>query len=346
MKNNLSILMSVVGLAASIVPGAQAQEDVTNRFSVSGRIGFGISARFKGLAVLPVPTLNRATPGGNAYNYDNGYVLTDTSGNFGGQTWYWGYDNSASQVSGNNILLSRNTSAALKSSTETDAGPGYGAEIVYTRMLGRAGRLNYGFEAAINYLSLSLSDSRSRPVTLTRLTDAYPFTPGTTPPDATPSNPYQGSFDGPGFLIGDTAASSSTTTSGGALSAGQRNFDADIWGIRLGPYLEFPVGEKLKLSLSGGFAAALIDAEASWRETIVISGIAGPSVSGSGHDSDLLLGAYVAGNVAWELNERWSIVGSVQYQYLGSYQHSFGGRTVEANLTHGFFITLGVGYKF
>ena len=319
---------------------------VTNRLSLSGRVGLGISARFKGIAVLPVPALNRTTPGGDAYNYDDGYVLSDTSGNFGGQTWYWGYDNSASQISGNNILLSRNSSASIGSS-EADDKPGYGAEVLYSRMLGAKGNLRYGFEAAINYLNFSVNDSRPRAASLTRVTDAYPFTPGTTPPAATPGNPYQGSFDGPGFVIGDTPVSSSTTVApGAAVSNGHREFDADIWGIRVGPYLEFPLGEKFKLSVSGGLAAALISAEASWTESITISGTAGPSVHGSGRNTDFVLGGYLAGNAAWEINERWSIVGSVQYQYLGRYDHSFGGRAVEADLTHGIFITLGVGYKF
>src|SRR5256885_10986486 len=41
--------------------------------------------------------------------FRSGYVLTDVSGNLGGQTWYWGYDDSASQISGNTILLNRST---------------------------------------------------------------------------------------------------------------------------------------------------------------------------------------------------------------------------------------------
>jgi hypothetical protein len=114
----LIILLSIFMMAF----GLNAQDYVTNRLSLSGRVGFGISARFKGIAVLPVPTLNRATPAGDAYNYDDGYVLQDVSGNFGGQTWYWGYDNSANQVdaAGNIILLSRNSSASIGDSKSGD----------------------------------------------------------------------------------------------------------------------------------------------------------------------------------------------------------------------------------
>jgi outer membrane scaffolding protein for murein synthesis (MipA/OmpV family) len=68
-------------------------------------------------------------------------------------------------------------------------------------------------------------------------------------------------------------------------------------------------------------------------------------VSGSGSDSDFVFGAYVALNAGWQFNDRWSVVGSAQYQYLSNYQHSFGGRSVEADLK-GIFITLGIAYKF
>jgi hypothetical protein len=298
------------------------------------------------MSVLPAPNSTRTTPGGDRYNYDDGYVLTDGAGNFGGQTWYWGYDNSSSQISQNNILLGRNTSSAVGSSQKEDS-PGYGAELLYTRMLAHSGRFQYGLEAAVNYLNFSVSDNRSYAASVTRQTDAFPFTPGTTPPGATPANPYQGSFQGPGFVIGDTPVNSSTAVGPGmGVSTGHRDFDANIWGIRVGPSVEYSVTEKLTLGLSGGFAAALIDAEASWSETISISGTSAPTLSGSGHDSDIVLGAYVAANAIWELSERWSIVASAQYQYLSRYEHSFGGRTVEVDLTHGFFVTLGIGYSF
>ena len=220
-------------------------------------------------------------------------------------------------------------------------------ELVYTRLLGTVGQLHWGFEAAINYLNFSVNDSSAHAASLMRTTDAYPFTPGTTPPAATPDNPYQGSFEGPGFVIGDTPVSSTQTVAPGAgISTGYRKFDADIWGIRIGPTLEYPINEKVKVSVSGGVAAAMVDADVSWSETIVISGAPGATVSGAGRNSKLVFGGYLAGNAAWELNKRWSLVGSVQYQYLSRYEHSFGGRSVEVDLTHGIFVTLGIGYKF
>jgi len=341
-RRNLGLLALAAFCSASALAGDDSY--VTNRLSLSARVGFGISARFKGMMVAPAA---RVIPGtGDRYNYDDGYIHTDVSGDFGGQTWYWGYDNSASQVDtgNNNILLSRTTSASVGAS-KTGDDPGFGAELLYTRLLGTVGHFNYGFEAGINFLNYSVSDSRPHAVGLARVTDAYAFVPGTTPPSASPGDPYQGSFEGPGFVIGDTPVSSTTSQADG-VSTGSRTFDADIWGLRIGPTLEYPISQKLKVSVSGGFAAALIDARASWRENIVISGVQGPTLRGSGTDWGFVFGGYIAANAAWELNDRWSIVGSVQYQYLDRYSHEFSGRTVEADLSHGIFITFGVGYKF
>src|SRR6266498_5492375 len=175
-----------------------------NRLSLSARFGFNISGKFKGIGngLFTVPAPNpRRTLDGDAYNYDDGYVLTDSSGNFGGETRYWGYDDSASQILGNTVLLSRISSVSGK---DQSADPTLGAELVYSRHLGVSGSKRYGLEIAINYQSISFSDHSA--YSATRVTDAFPYEPGTT----LPTNSYQGRFDAPGFLLGDTPVGSST----------------------------------------------------------------------------------------------------------------------------------------
>jgi YD repeat-containing protein len=88
-----------------------------NRFSLNARFGLNISAKFMGMSGISLTPPPRTTPDGSQYNYDDGYVLTDISGNAGGQTWNWGYDQSG-QISGNTILMHRSTvSAAAPSAT-------------------------------------------------------------------------------------------------------------------------------------------------------------------------------------------------------------------------------------
>ena len=315
-----------------------------NRFSLNARFGLNISAKFMGMSGISLTPPPRTTPDGNQYNYDDGYVLTDISGNAGGQTWNWGYDQSG-QISGNTILMHRSTvSADAPSATGVGGGdPQSGFEFVYDRELGNRDKLHFGLEAAVNYMSLSLKDTSTFSGNVSRVTDAYPFTSGTTPPPA----PYQGSFAGPGFVLGATPMSSITTPiTGGATIVDQRNYDADVWGFRLGPYAEYPLSQNIDLWFSGGLAVGVVDGSAFWNETASIAG--GNTLVGSGGGSDLglLWGAYLSANVAWQFSEHWSAEGGVQYQYLGTYEHNFGGQAMQLDLSKSVFITIGLGYTF
>src|SRR5882672_7958373 len=107
MKNNQTGWKVPVTGALLFATAVSAEQDLqtylnsTNRVTLSVRYGFNVSGKFKGIGSSFAPGAplagGRRTPRGDNYNYDNGYVLTDISGNAGGQTWYWGYD-SASQV--------------------------------------------------------------------------------------------------------------------------------------------------------------------------------------------------------------------------------------------------------
>jgi hypothetical protein len=345
-----SIILAACALAVPTAAAAgEADTNSLNRFSFDARAGFNISARFKSLGSFRLQPNARTTPNSSPYNYDNGYVYKDVSGSVDGQTWNWGYDNSASQISGNNILMSRSTVASSVSSGGSGGVDGddanYGGEFVYNREIGKQGNLHYGIEVAANYMNVALNDNSPIFGNAARVTDAYPFTPGTTPPLAPPA--YQGSFGGPGFVIGSTPVSSTTTgIPGGATIVGHRQFNADIWGLRLGPYLEFPISQRLNLSLSGGLAVALVDGSASWHETAYISGGGTGGSIGSGHDLNLLFGGYLSAKLAWQLSQRWNVEGGVQYQNLGRYEHSLGGRAVELDLSRSMFVTFGAGYKF
>lgn len=310
-------------IAASLTAASSKAEDVTNRFSFSARMGFNISAKFQNRVVAPPA---RTTPDGSSYNYDDGYILDDSSGSFGGMTWNWGYDNSAQIDTGNNtVALSRSTGASTSPTEKDDFSPG--AELVYNRQFGERDNVRYGIELAGNFLNIGINGNQN----LNRVTDLYSYVPGTTPP----ANPYQGTFTGPGFVI-FTNISSSITSS---ISERQK-FDGDLWGFRLGPYLEIPLSERVNLNVIGGLAFGFLDAEVSWRQ----NGLS--LVSGREHDSEFLWGGYVGGNLSWQFAEDWSLIGGAHYQSLGNYAHSFAGRKVKVQLRNTVFVTLGVGYTF
>ena len=350
MKRNQFIRAAIIAAAMFATFAASVQGNpATNRLTFSTRFGLNVSARFSGAAPIAVPASSRTTPDGATYNYDDGYVLPDVSGSGDGYTWNWGYDDSGSQVNAgaNTILLNRSSGMATLRSPRMEDDPTLGFELNYTHELGVKEKFHYGFEAALNFFNLNLHAHNPYSLRATRTTDAFPYFPGTTPPGATPGSPYQGTFDGPGFVIGTTPVSS-TTSAGGTVGTvtGSRLLDADLWGGRVGPYLEYYLNDDVSVSLSGGLAVGWIDTAVTWDETVNFTGGGMLADAGHGNDQEWLWGGYVAANIFWRLDEHWSAAGSVQYQNLGTYEHSFGTRKAEVDLSNSFFVTIGLSYDF
>jgi hypothetical protein len=347
---------AVSAAPATPPPLERAYLDSTNRITASVRFGLNISGKFKN----PGGSLNpraaaangRRTPNGDHYNYDDGYVLTDSSKNAGGQSWYWGYDH-ASQVNAgaNTIDFSRTTAPGLPAQNSGDDSPYVGFEITYDYELGVKEdwhHLRYGIEAAFNGMPINFNSGGTYHTSVNKQTDTYGYTPGTTPPGYNdPSQlPYQGGYGGPGFLLNVPRLGSATTSTPGTIVA-QQHFDADLFGFRLGPYIESPLTEKLSLHLTGGLAVGILNASANWKETVTLDGGLGSTTSsGSGTDTSVLWGYYFGLDAVYQINERWGVDVGVQFQDLGTYSHDFGGRTAELDLSNSMFIQAGISYSF
>ncbi|HLX70635.1 MAG TPA: hypothetical protein VKV04_13495 [Verrucomicrobiae bacterium] len=349
----------VIGLlSAATAASAQDNEPCdqsgflsTNRLTLSFRMGLNISGKFKNVGRsfstgAPLAA-NRRTPDGDRYNYDNGYVLVDSSGNFGGQSWNWGYDN-ASQVNSkaNTISFNRTVATGLPSENSGDGSSYFGPELAYDYTLGETDwwhHLRVGIESAVNFMPVGFNSGSHVDASLAQQTDTYTYTPGTTPPSA----PYQGSRNGPGFVINVPASSSAVSIIPGATFIAHQHFDAKLWGARLGPCVELPVSQKLDLLLTGGLAAGLIDGSASWNETLVLPGGVGSlAAQGTGHDTSVLWGFYAGLDAAYQFASHWSVEVGGQYQNLGTYEHNFGGRELELDLSKSIFFHAGLSYSF
>ena len=82
--------------------------------------------------------------------------------------------------------MSRTTAGGSVPGASLGSEPGYGAELSYNRQLATKDKFRFGLEAAANYLNLGFDNHSGFSANVTRVVDAYPFTPGTTPPEATP----------------------------------------------------------------------------------------------------------------------------------------------------------------
>lgn len=317
-----------------------------NRFGASFRAAFNVDVDFENFGVFTPPGPTRLTPDGDAFNYDDGYVLTDSSGNLMGFTRYWGYD-SASQLPGNGTILMHRSSSSGTSVREVDDDPQLGGELTYERTFRRENNWSWGVGAGAGYLNVSIHDSGPTALFVSQTTDAYalPSLEGggfVSPPPAPYYHGAELSAEG-NPVIGATPLSSSTGTVLQTLG-GKRIFDADIFTLRLGPYLEVPLGENLNLTLGAGAALAQISSDFEFTENVSIAGV--PPAAGSGSDKDVLVGAYVSGNVTYQINRSWGLFGGVQYQDVGKYKHRENGRTAVLDLSKTFFVVVGASYSF
>jgi len=312
-----------------------------NRFGLSYRAGFNISAKFKNVAGFS--QLNNPGPatGGADHFYDDGYNRVDSSGNAGGLTWFWGYEH-ASQVPGDGFLYMHSVSSSQQSSSkDEDEDLQHGVEVSYNRQLGRVGRAFWGVEGAFNFSDLTISrrDNSGRSVTL--ITDAYDLV-NPPPPVIPPQPPYHGTRPGPGPAIDDDPDRIVSTES----ATGDHEVEASFYGLRLGPYVQVPLTEKLDLWFSGGLALAMVDSEYTFQESITTP--SGPPAlrSGSSSEDDVLVGGYVGANISYAITESFDVFAGAQYQYLDGYSHRVSDKKASVELDKSIFLTVGIGYSF
>lgn len=338
-------------------PSALVKVEPVNDITLSLRFGLNVSGKFLGTgsSFTTGYVSNRRTPNGDPYNYDNGYVLTDVSGNVGNQTIYYGFD-TTSQVSGTPnvqqfLSLDRTTvpdPAASADGSRLDSQAG--AELVYHRGLGiESSRLHlrYGMELAFNYTPLSFNNSYpQQAVTLMDQRDTYALAAGTIAPSA----PFQGGYYGPSVNSSSYAILTATPTTttyvpvSGTFTA-QEAFDSDLWGFRLGPYVKWPLTRQLSVLASGGLAAGLLAGSASWTETLTRVGTT-TTIAGGGDDLAPLWGEFARLALIWRFNNCWEAEAGAQYQNLGIYDHDYGGRIVELDLRRSVFLEAGIGVSF
>jgi hypothetical protein len=346
-KNNYHLAIPLTGAvlfntAVSAEQDEYTYQDSTNRLTLSLRFGLNISGKFSGAGGSLNPAALRS-----GY-YEDGYVLKDSTGNALGLTTYWGYDSTSQYTPGpgtgpDTISFHSETASGIPSAQNEDANPYPGLELTYDRKFGEKDNwhhLSYGLEGAVNYMRFSFQSDNTFDATPITTTTVYQL-PDTTPPPA----PFHGTFNGSpgGYSLLEVPSISSSSLSGPpATLLSQDHFEANLWGFRLGPYVELPFTEKLSLHVSGGLALGLVDGHDSWQETLTPGG----TTSGGGSDFDMLWGFYAGADATWQINKRWDIEGGAQFQDIGKYNHSFNGRGVELDLSRSLFVEFGVGYSF
>jgi hypothetical protein len=343
-----------------------AEQRSPNRFGLSYRLGLNTPVSFKnlgGYAALPAGATSRLTPDGDPYNYNDGYVYNDVNNGAFGSTWYWGYDAAPGQytLGADSVIMHRSSSPANVTSKDDDVNPLHGFEVSYNRELFQHGeRLRGGLEAAFGFMPIGVTDSSTLNGDVVVSGDAFAVPKDTATgygityfPSLSSSGPWQNNKAGtlhPGdaALIGNGGtAVPSQVIPGAAIIAGSRQFDANFYGFRLGPYLEFEAHPRLDLVISAGLAVAYIESDFSYQQTVSIAGIPdAQSQNAASSQSGWCVGGFVSGTVSYKFARDWAAVAGAQFMGMGQYTHNLNNKQAVLDLRQSVFVTVGVSYSF
>ncbi len=335
-----------------------------NRFGVSYRAGFNVTAKFKNVGDLSRGPSGRgpgpATGSNLDRDYDDGYNRRDVSGNEGGDTWNWAYRNPG-QVDEDSVTF-RSTTASPITSKTYDSDPQHGFELTYQRELGMVGQSKaiWGIEGGLGWTDIEIRDHRRLFGGTTVIQDEYSHTGIDTshniiPPGADTPPPFNdgestlnpGTVGGPGPLISSSPSRTVTRSATGTSIAGAREFDADLYSFRIGPYVEIPIDERWSISFSAGFATGVIDGEYHLHNQRVTTAAGTVRQNASGSETDVLFGGYASAMIHCAINEEWGVFAGGQYLGLfDRYQAEAGGQRIELDLKRTAFFTVGVTFSF
>jgi len=352
MRSFVSHLPLVVVLTATLAPSAfagGAKDSVISapetasrwRFGAAYAPIFGLDAKFSGLGTFGSSAPVVPIAPGTSYEYDNGYVRVDSSGNAGGQTWNWGYDE-ASQVSGSQVAMSLTSSTGNGSVNENNE-EAQGVDLsAYLRMGAlplAGGKASWGLRGGLHYGRVDIGSNQSLTAGTTIVTDTFTLGSG-----VMPGAPYSGSFGGPGPLLGDTPVRD--ITNGTAVIDGSRDLDVHLTTLNFGAYLEFPVTEDLSFLLEGGLSAALADGDYDFNSTTTITGVGTQTSAGSDSGTDVLPGVYLGVSGIYQINDAWAFQLSGRYQYMDSFKLEDNGSEAKLDFGSAFILSAGVVFSF
>ena len=258
------IPLSLALTSGSLLHAQETTTDHANWFSLGPQFGLKLNARFNHLGNLSSTAPGPATGGDMDRTYNDGFVQVDSSGNAGGQTWNWGYQN-GSQVQSGNIVM--HATSPVNGSLNDNDDPQPGFDLAFGHDFGKAPGGKWGVQAAFDFTTVAIHEHQSFAGSSSLISDAFSLN-GQPAPDA----PYTGSFAGPGQLLGDSPTRG--LASAPVLITGEHDLDAQIYVLRAGPYYEFNFSKRWSGRLGGGLVLGVADMKYSFNETVFLGGSA------------------------------------------------------------------------
>lgn len=338
-------LLGAAGLVASSA-AAQGQDGPswTKRFRLGVVAAVNLEAELSIGGDFAVSEIDPGVPGvgGVNHNYDDGYVRLDDTGNAGGYTSNWGYENASQYDPVNETLTFHGTTSFSQAGSSSTAGDElyYGLDLAYGGRLMDFAHGVLGWELGFTFLPVDFEDRDPLPVTARRVEHRF-STAGVVLPQA----PYNGGASGVGPVIGDVAEEVSSTTTTGLLT-GSRELEAGVFDFRLGPNLQWHLGGRWAASLGGGFALGLVNGEYSFDETIVFASGDTAENRGRFDATEVVYGGYAEALLYFRAEDRSEIYVGVQYVGLGDVTFTGGGREARLRLGSGLHLAAGIHWIF
>ena len=279
-------------------------DDWTRHFRIGAIVGMNISADFKSKGTFNVS-------GNNAANgiYDDGYVREDDTGNAGGLTSYWGYNNKE-QLVGNTLTMHGASSYSTTGSSSENGGAFPGFDLAYGDNIWYWKHARVGWEFGFGLLPINISEKSSSPATVNQ--SVYTFNTGGI---VVPGAGYQGGPSGEGPVISGTPSSVTTNSTSGTVT-GSHTLDVMLYTFRLGPAFYWDLSQHLGIQVGAGPALGLVSGSYHYNETITTS-TGSTRNHGSFDFTDVTYGGYVNGTLLYHIINDADLYVGAQYMPMG-----------------------------
>lgn len=315
----------------------------------------GLRTEFSGFGNFQNPFPVPAPAPGTNYFYTDGFVQVDSSGNAGGLTTFFAYNNAAQydpaafggqgainystlggSLSGAGSVVDDNVAAAAGFEMHGYLDMG---SVTFLPAMAAGRSATWGMRTGLQYARVNNTNNAGQVGSVGTITDSFNLN-GVIPPAA----PYTGTFFGPGPLLGDTP----TRTTGTAVAAisGYRQLDVNLFVSSFGSYVALPVARQLDVMLEGGGVLALASGSYKYESTVTVPGV-GTQVSGGNKSSTKLLpGVYAGVGLAWHLTDQFSLQGAVRYQFMKQFNLMANGSNANLSFDSALVLSLSATYRF
>ena len=323
--------VAVVGLLLSSV-GVAAQDPFIRHFRAGVLIGANIDAEFSQSGTFETSS----APEGD---YDDGFVGPDDTGNAGGFTSNWGYNDTSQYDAGDERLtFSRAGDYTVTENSTANSDPQFGLDLAYGGTIKRIGKTWLSWEVGFSLVPMTVKGESSAPATLTE--DTFTFS---TAGLIVPMAPYRGSPSG-GPLMATDLIGTNRTESTGTLTA-SREIEAMLYNLRLGPHFHWDLNKHWSVEAMGGFALGFVDGKYSYDERL-LTGTGSGSASGDIRQTSWVYGGYAGVLTQIHVERNSYFYGSAQFMTLGNVEFSDGGRQAQLQLDQGLYFSLGFTWLF